>query len=284
MKKIIIFALSFFMFLHISVAASAKDATETQLSDTIFVTDQLKLVPKFIHEEDHKLHYKIDVSYPTLNGDNLTPTAIQFNEAMTDIVSKEIARFKKYVLADIPHLQNLPEDLKHNTLSIDYDTDVIKPSDTPLISVRITVEGMQAGRAHPYHSNITINYDLASGKTISLDSLFKPNSKYLHVLSAYCKKKLEEKLSDKWMIAEGTKPLEKNFKLWNIESDSLIITFDEYQVAPYVDGVQEVEIPYSELKDIIAPTAPIATCVTDPKSCTAQLIPTIPEETSTTQV
>jgi hypothetical protein len=37
----------------------------------------------------------------------------------------------------------------------------------------------------------------------------------------------------------------------------LLITFDEYQVAPYAAGPQKVAIPYSELRALINPQGPL---------------------------
>jgi len=69
------------------------------------------------------------------------------------------------------------------------------------------------------------------------------------------------------MVTQGTKPESKNFKNWNLQADSILITFDEYQVAPYVYGTQEVEIPYSVLEKILSAKSPIADCAKDSKNC-----------------
>jgi len=68
------------------------------------------------------------------------------------------------------------------------------------------------------------------------------------------------------MIASGAKANPANFKNWNIQADSILITFDEYQVAPYTNGPQEVEIPFSELKNIFSPNALIISEATDASS------------------
>jgi hypothetical protein len=102
---------------------------------------------------------------------------------------------------------------------------------------------------------------------LTLNDLFKPKTKYLAVIANVAKQKLNEQLADKWMIAEGTQPLAKNFKNWNLENDGILITFDEYQVAPYANGAQEVEIPYADLKTMLSPRSVIYSCAQDPKSC-----------------
>lgn len=177
------------------------------------------------------------------------------------MVLKNVTQFKNYVKADMPHMQTLPESVKHNTLSIDYDIETIKPPHQTYISVRLSMEGMQAGRAHPYHQHQTLNFDLTTGKLLELKDLFKPRSNYLAVLAKQANKSLNAKLQDKMMINDGTAPTEKNYQLWNLESDGILITFDEYQVAPYVDGAQEVAIPYSQLSSLLKVKSPLLACV-----------------------
>jgi hypothetical protein len=81
------------------------------------------------------------------------------------------------------------------------------------------------------------------------------------MFATFSHKKLSDTLQDKWMISEGTKPEANNFRNWNLEEDGILITFEEYQVAPYVYGAQEVEIPYSVLKSYLSANAPIGTDV-----------------------
>lgn len=242
-------------------------AAQRDENQAIPVSSQLKLIPKSRREENKKLAYAIDVSYPALEGTQLTASAEKFNTLMVATVNQEIEQFIKAVKENRPLLQNLSEDLRHNTFHIDYDIDIVKPGDQALISVRFSSEGYQAGSAHPYHLKHVINFDLGSGHVLTLNELFKPHSHYLDSFSKYSYQILNAKLKDKLMIKDGTKPVAKNFKNWNLESDSIVITFDEYQVAPYYLGPQEVEIPLKDLAHLISPKAPIYSCVKDPDSC-----------------
>jgi len=56
---------------------------------------------------------------------------------------------------------------------------------------------------------------------------------------------------DDWIL-EGTDPSEPdNFRDFNITADALMISFDPYEVGPYVMGAFTVYIPYSEFGDNI---------------------------------
>lgn len=247
--------------------SSVVDQMQNEESNSVSVTKNLSLISKNSHEENPTQYTTIDVSYPQLQGENLSANAQQFNQLISDIVNQQVTQFKKYVAADMVHMTTLPEDVRKNTFNISYDANIVKPSKTIIISVRLTIEGFQAGRAHPYHTYQVLNYDLNNGKVLSLDTLFKPGTNYLNVIAKYSQQMLNNKLQDKWMISEGTKPLAKNFKNWNLHKDSLLITFEEYQVAPYADGAPEVEIPYGALNSIISSQAPIYPCVKHPEVC-----------------
>ena len=46
------------------------------------------------------------------------------------------------------------------------------------------------------------------------------------------------------MFSDGAKPTPENYAVWNVSADGLVITFNEYQVAAYAAGPQEVVIPF----------------------------------------
>ncbi|HSW68942.1 MAG TPA: RsiV family protein [Gammaproteobacteria bacterium] len=277
MKKLIIYFLTAFFAAQCSFAesidgnASGFDITpsgsaaivpppsaEKEIQKIVIINEKMQIVATQKHEENSELPYTIDLTYPQIAGENISPQAKKFNELVTDIVNKNVQQFKNYVKADMPHMQTLPDSVKQNSLKMSYDIDMIKPAKTVLITVRLVIEGMQAGRAHPYHTHQVLNFDLNNGKILTLGNLFKPHTNYLNMFSKYSSKELNAKLQDKWMIKEGTAPLAKNYQQWNLKDKGILITFEEYQVAPYFAGKQEVEIPYSKLKNL-APL--VAGCV-----------------------
>ena len=114
--------------------------------------------------------------------------------------------------------------------------------------------GYAEGAAHPYHYNMTFNYDLEQGKKLSLDELFRPDSNYLEAVSSYCIFDLSKRdIGFYGGFEQGAEPTPENYRNWNITSNGLMITFDEYQVAPYAAGAQTVVVPYEKLKTVIKP-------------------------------
>jgi len=244
-------------------AAHANPNKAVPDNEAIFINSDLKIIPVTQHSDDLQLHYSMDVTYPQISGDPLSAAAQQFNQQILDKVNAQVTQFKTSVAKDAEHMKTLPEEVQRNTFKLDYDLDVVHPDHLSFISVRLSTESMQAGRAHPFHSHDVLNYDLTHGKELVLKDLFKSHADYLQTIAKFSHQQLNQTLQerDQWMIAEGTKPNEKNYKNWNLEEDALLITFDEYQVAPYVYGAQEVEIPYSALEQLLAPKSAILSSI-----------------------
>ena len=233
--------------------------------ESVYISKNLKIIPKKKNSKSIRMHYAINTIYPKIAGGKLNEAEKNFNTRAKAIVDEEMNSFINSVKLDLPHLRTLPKEIRHNTFKIDYDIDVVH--EISLVSVRFTIQGMQAGRAHPYRAHRVLNFDLAKNKELKLKDLFKPNSKFLKKLSELSSKQLKNIVGtkDQWMITEGTKPTYKNFKNWNIEKDSLLITFDEYQVAPYYYGPQEIEISYQELLQLLSKDAEVIASLKDEK-------------------
>jgi Protein of unknown function (DUF3298) len=117
------------------------------------------------------------------------------------------------------------------------------------------------GGSHPNTVTESVTYDLNSNARVKLADLFIPNSNYLKLISRYAikeLKKLETTYEDESDVEGGAGPKIENFHSWNITPVGLKITFDPYDVGPYVSGFHEVVVPYSVLKPIIKPNGLLA--------------------------
>lgn len=239
-----------------------KDHTPTY---HIYADINMKSTVKYDNEKKIVMKYV----YPQLTSETPDEFIDTFNTQILDIKDQITAEFKQKVQENEPTLKLLPKELAkgNNNLQVDYDSSTVESGDNYIVSIRFSISGMIVGMAHPYHYYRVFNYNLDTGEQIELNQLFNADADYLAVLSNYTRGELEKRLSDKEMIAEGTSPKTENFKNWNVKPNGLLITFEETQVAPYVDGAQTVLIPYSVLKPIIAKDAVIAGCIKHRKSC-----------------
>jgi hypothetical protein len=194
--------------------------------------------------------WSLKAEFPQIIG-TLNPQAREFNKTVQGFVSKGISAFKE----SCREIQgSMPPGMKEESyLLASYR---ISAAGRSLIGVKLDSEEMISMMAHPRHDIRTLNYDLSTTKPLELASVFKPGSDYLRRIAAFCAEDLRKR--DVLQFEEGVLPLEKNYTTWNLHAEGLLVYFREYQVAAYVFGPQEVFIPYSAIRDVLAPAGPAA--------------------------
>ncbi len=224
-------------------------ATSTETPPTLTPHPPLVIAAQETSEESKSPRYIIQASWPVLDwgGD---PRVEAFNQAIETRVRGEIQAFKENLLqlSDDPALNELSSSLQIGYTTQNYDRGVL--------SVLLRISFYSAGAAHPGSYFLAVNYDLREGKELVLADLFQPGADYLASISSAC---LED-LNDRGVLGweEGALPVEENYRTWNVTPDGLLITFDEYQVAPYAAGPQSVIIPYETLSEFIRPDGPLS--------------------------
>jgi hypothetical protein len=197
--------------------------------------------------------YEISVSYPQITG-------------MDDSSEKGFNKFiKQRAEAERDSFVVWMKDWEISDYNRDYTSeydirDSVIYNDSKLISVRYFVYYFFAGAAHPNNSNFSQNYDLENNKPIALNDMLM--SGWENKISKICIREITKHKRelgtdpDEW-IRDGAGPEEKNFEVFNITKDYLVITFPTYQVGNYIEGPTEAVISYSEIKDIIKPGGPL---------------------------
>ena len=231
------------------VAQFAPDSTPLATATAAPLYQQVSLTSVPAEEDSQSPAYKITTQTPTLTGSD-DPRLAAFNQETSSLVKQAVEAFKQNMadLGPAPIPATSTFDLRYALVS----------SPGYIYSIKFDTEGYVAGAAHPYHLTYTLNYDLEEGKDLSLADLFLPNSGYLEVIANYCTSQLMTRdIGFDAIFQQGAAPLPENYKNWNITPDGLMITFDEYQVAPYAAGPQTVVVPYVELIAIIDLQGPL---------------------------
>jgi hypothetical protein len=209
----------------------------------------VNLVSNLIEESGKSPDFSIKAQTPFFQGsEDLRVT--NFNNEMTLLTQEEIAKFRDNVV----QVQSLP-DSTGSSFTQQYE--LLSPPGN-LISLRFQITIYIQGAAHPGTHMRTVTYDLEAGTDIRLAQLFMPDSDYLEKIANYCAAQLSTRDIGFESSSSGAQPLPENYGIWNITADGLLITFDEYQVAAYAAGPQEVIVPYAELQSIIDPHGPLA--------------------------
>lgn len=220
-----------------------------------------------MHDESPSPKYSVTINYPQITAPQLTPAEKKFNDLMKERIDKSIENFKQTVKENEKY--PVPSEIKANgsSITIDYQLSMINKS---FISVRYGIDTYFAGAAHPTHTYYSLNYDLTLNKEMMLGNLFQQNSNYLQKIADFSSKQLKTKLKND-MFSDGFVANHKNYQVWNIMPKGLRITFNEYQVAPYVYGPQQVIIPYSHIKNILSDKTAVGKCIKNP-TCQIKMI------------
>jgi hypothetical protein len=280
MKKSLAGIIRFLMLmvvLHFSSAVFAADTTDDGPAqddkDTIRLYEGVDLTS--VTEFAYAKRTVIKSVFPQLRSEDTQEGIDGFNQTVRDLIKQNADDFKKKVIetqnakpSSFTSDEPPPTNLK-NDMTVDFNTSYIKAGSNHIVSVRFSMQGYLAGMVHPYHQHDVVNYDIDNNAELSLSDLFTPNSNYLDIISQYTRDELKKHLTIKDMIDEGTAPKADNFSVWNLKSNGILITFEEYQVAPYVYGAQTVLVPYSVLKDVIPTSSPIAPCLKNKRGCSA---------------
>lgn len=104
------------------------------------------------------------------------------------------------------------------------------------------------GAAHGVYANSYINYDIESGKIITLNAIF--TSGFEKLLTPAIRRKLEE--SDIELLVDPEEiRLPKQFR---ITADGIDFIYGIYEIAPYSEGEPTVTFYNGELSSILTPT------------------------------
>ena len=209
----------------------------------------VKLVTNLTEDSGKSPDYTLKAQTPFLqNSEDMW--VVNFNNEMALLTQAEIASFRSNV-AQISPLPDVPGSF------YDQQFEVLSPPGN-LLSLKFQIMIYIQGAAHPGTRSRTVTYDLEAGSEVRLAELFLPGSDYLERIANYCIAQLSTRDIGFEASSSGAQPLPENYGDWNITSDGLLITFDEYLVAAYAAGPQEVIVPYAELQSVIDSQGPLA--------------------------
>jgi hypothetical protein len=170
--------------------------------------------------------HSINVQYP------------QFGIPAVDSLIKEkldsaIATFKAYPT-------NPPESsVPRNEFTSDVLSTYVGPD---VISVGLVVSEYTGG-AHPNSTILGINVDRTTEKELTLDDALRLIGKSLQEVADESLAKLNAELGPDVLFAEGASATAENYSTFLIAADSVTFVFQNYQVAAYAAGPQEVSFP-----------------------------------------
>ena len=210
----------------------------------------LRIVPKDIKLENQRLRYRIDVTYPQIEGTD-NPRILNLNHRMRRLVSERYRWPLNPTKEDLHYYQKHPDIFN----SVDLTYEVTLATDD-LLSIYFEGYSYGIGAAHTVQYSFTVNYDLRSGKLLKLADIFKPNTNHLQFISQLCLNELTKRHGE-YIWKEALTPKAKKYERWNVTNEGITINFDACKVVGCAGGEQEVQIPFAILKDMLNPNSPV---------------------------
>ena len=112
------------------------------------------------------------------------------------------------------------------------------------------------GGAHGSTTITTYTFDTANNRLITLDDLFTNTTDALTLVAPMAQAAIAKNLGDMNqpdMLQAGTAVDPQNYAAFSLDADSITFYFQQYQVAPYVAGIQQVSIPLAQLSSVLQP-------------------------------
>ncbi len=185
--------------------------------------------------------YTLSMTYPQSSG-------TQLPEVYSFVHGAQAQFLDDYTSLTSAQAQDFPAE------ALAYEFNVTTRVATSTNTVTYIIETYQfEGGAHGGTDVDTFTYD-KSGKLVTLDDVFaKP---YLVTIASSSRQYFYNTLgdyADKDMIDSGTEATSTNFSTWYLTPSTVTFMFGQYQVGPYVIGIQEFPIQKSAIKNLLAP-------------------------------
>jgi len=175
--------------------------------------------------------------YVLIDGDESVETAAEsfiwgFNEFVEESSSQNI---------NFPWYKNVSSEVWTNT---------------PLFLTIATAVDEYTGGAHGNHYTVISNIDIQNKKKIELKDIIEKEKIVELTKIAETQFRKNENLTDSaslekdFFFENGTFAINDNFGL---TKSSFIIYFNEYEIRPYAEGPTLLEIPYSDIENILNP-------------------------------
>lgn len=189
-----------------------------------------------VKEENEK--YIFDIEYPHTPYEKLNIEIEQF-------VRNEVAQFKS-------DIESFDTDIVTAAKYSMYISYAIYKTDIDIYSVELILSPYHGG-AHPNHYVQTYVYNIRSNEILGLEKIIDVNKlgKIADLIYQDFKQRdYFEGFDHDWFV-EGTEPNSENYQNYIFTENGLKFIFPPYQVAPYALGIQDIELKWDDIQEIL---------------------------------
>lgn len=197
-----------------------------------------------------------DIKTPKLESDENTPGIDKVNEAVQKDRDALIEEYKEIFEAYANNESLKEDDGLTNHYSVDADYEVVTDNDDYFVlNFTATTISASAQQINRYYT-----IDRKTGEMVELKDLFQEGSDYVKVISDNIKEQMKKQMAEDenvyyWLEDEidewNFKQIKEDQNFYINDKGNLVISFDEYEVAPGYMGAVAFEIPREELTSIL---------------------------------
>ncbi|MFZ7102487.1 MAG: PdaC/SigV domain-containing protein [Peptococcaceae bacterium] len=193
---------------------------------------------------------KITLQFPQIEG--LDDKSVQ--DRINSVFKKAAEDARDEGLKNAEYLQDVDGDTgsphKYETY-FDYK---LKYNQNGLLSVTF-LNYQYTGGAHGLTVQSSRTFNLKTGEEYQLKDLIKSDADYVTFISGIVKKQIAERAKEGILPEQPLTPFEaiKNEQDFYLSNNGPVVYFQLYEYFPYVAGIQEFAVDFSELKDMLKP-------------------------------
>lgn len=187
----------------------------------------------------------LDIKYPKLVSEEYSENAAKFNELVSTVVD-DFKNAYSLSLAGEDGFEGSGD------MSFIMDFQVYRQKYGTL-SILIRTSTVSETAPHGGTAYKAVNYSPEGGETITLDSIFSADKEtYTKFIKSYILDKMKQN-SDKYFSTDNN-ALDDVFRpdQFVIDQNGIAVFFQEYDIAPYSEGLQMFEIPYTDMAELMA--------------------------------
>lgn len=228
------------------VMISGVFAAKAQLVD-IIVMDKINVSTKPIKNADQ--YIEVDIKIPVIEGlnDKNIQNMINLSFEKDALDFKNIIEKQAKEGFEYSKKENYPFNIYQ--AYIEYK---VTYNNNNILSIPVTYYSYTGG-AHGMTNIVSRNINLATGKDISLNDIFKNGENYKDIIKQEIIKQIN--CQPEIYFEDAIKTVEESNEEFSfyIEDDNIAIYYSLYSIAPYASGIREFKIPLEIFKDGINP-------------------------------
>ncbi len=191
--------------------------------------------------------WSLEVKYPRIGAEAVDKDIRGWFRSVIPSAGEDAAEFAEFDLDAVG--------LEEGGWEMIIDHEITRPSPRA-VSIRFDIHTFPFGAAHPSGQVEVLNYDLETGRRLTIYDLFRNADKALEIMAANApalvaedfKGEFAETIEDDDWFKDGFTPTPDNYSALVLEPEGVRVVFQQYQILPYVFGMRTALFPLSLLE------------------------------------